>query len=242
MLLASAQMAGDGRTALDTADELAATVTEQAARDIAWVQPIMAAPWFALAQFGAPRAVVARAAPPADLPYVQAANRYARGVARTMLGDTGSAREEHAALAAIRAHPDLAALEAGGVPARALIDLAAEVLAGRIAMAEERFTEAAALFARAVSAEDALPYTEPPFWYYPTRQSLGAALLLAGRIDDAESTFREILRTSPRNGWALFGMAEIARRRGNPLAVAAAERRLDEAWIGDRALLELDRL
>lgn len=242
MLLASAQMAGDGRTVLETAAELAATVTEQAARDVAWVQPIMAAPWFARAQFGSPRAVLAEVLPADEFPFVQAAARYARGIARTGLGDTSAAREEHAALGALAAHPGLAALEAGGVPARALIGLAADVLAGRIAMAEGRFAEASAIFGRAAAAEDGLPYTEPPFWYYPVRQSLGAALLLEGRIDEAEATFRGILRALPRNGWALFGMAEAARRRNDPVAEAAAERLVAEAWIGDRSLLRLDRL
>ena len=30
---------------------------------------------------------------------------------------------------------------------------------------------------------------EPPYWYYPVQQSLGAALLQAGRADEAEAGF-----------------------------------------------------
>ena len=53
-----------------------------------------------------------------------------------------------------------------------------------------------------------LVYDEPPAWYYPVRESLGAALLRAGRGADAEKVFREGLRRSPRNGWMLFGLLE----------------------------------
>ncbi len=46
-LMVSAQMAGDGPTVVASADKLARTVTEEAARTIPWVQPIKAAPYFA---------------------------------------------------------------------------------------------------------------------------------------------------------------------------------------------------
>lgn len=242
MLLASAQMAGDGETVLATARALAETVTEEAARDTAWVQPIMAAPWFALAQFATPAAILAAAPPDADLPYVQAAYRYALGTALVQVGGRRAAERERARLAALADQPALKALTEAGVPASDLVRLAAEMLAGRIAMAAGHFAEAAAAFARAAFIEAGLPYSEPPFWYAPTRQSLGAALLLAGDIDQAEAVFRDSLRAAPRNGWALFGLVEVARRRNDPVAEEAVERLLREAWIGDRARLTLERL
>ncbi len=42
-----------------------------------------------------------------------------------------------------------------------------------------------------------LAFTEPPPWYYPVRQSLGAALLQGGRPVDAEAVYREDLRWNP---------------------------------------------
>ena len=58
-----------------------------------------------------------------------------------------------------------------------------------------RFARAAPIrhFRRAVTLQDALPYTEPPFWYYPTRQSLGMALLAAKRAAEAEAVYRKDL-------------------------------------------------
>ncbi|WP_144185902.1 tetratricopeptide repeat protein [Elioraea rosea] len=242
MLLASAQMAGDAATVLAAADELAATVTEDAARDIAWVQPIMAAPWFALAQFGTSDAILGTHHSDGGLPYVQAARRYARAIGLARAGDTAAASGERDELARLAEAPEIAALEQGGVPARALISLMGAVAEGRIAQAEGRASDAIAAFREAASIEEGLPYTEPPFWYYPVRQSLGAALLSAGDIAGAEAAFRDSLRGAPRNGWALWGLAEAARRRNDAAAAEEAERLLSEAWVGERSLLRLERL
>jgi hypothetical protein len=44
---------------------------------------------------------------------------------------------------------------------------------------------------------------EPPYWYYPIRQSLGAVLLMAGQLDRAEAVFQASLNSTSNNGWAL---------------------------------------
>lgn len=43
-----------------------------------------------------------------------------------------------------------------------------------------------ARFEEAADLQDSLPYTGPPFWYYPVRQTLAAALVHASRLDEAE--------------------------------------------------------
>ena len=50
------------------------------------------------------------------------------------------------------------------------------------------------------------------------------------------------LRRAPNNGWALFGLAQAAKARGDGAAAQDAEARLDKVWVGDRSLLELNRL
>ena len=57
---------------------------------------------------------------------------------------------------------------------------------------------------------------EPPYWYYPTRQSLGAALLKARQIAEAEAVYRKDLETYPHNGWSIFGLAQSLERRARP--------------------------
>ena len=78
--------------------------------------------------------------------------------------------------------------------------------------------------------QDALVYDEPPAWYYPVRESLGAALVRAGRGADAERVFREGLKRSPRNGWMLFGLIESMKAQGKIEGIDELRRELGTAW------------
>jgi predicted Zn-dependent protease len=71
---------------------------------------------------------------------------------------------------------------------------------------------------------------EPPPWYFPVRQSLGAVLLKANRAAAAEAVYREDLRRNPENGWSLHGLAESLRAQGKPAEAAAVEQRRRKAW------------
>ena len=51
-----------------------------------------------------------------------------------------------------------------------------------------------------------MPYTEPPFWYYPTRQTLGHVLIKSGKFDEAIKTFKKDLDYYPNNGWSYYGL------------------------------------
>ena len=85
-------------------------------------------------------------------------------------------------------------------------------------------------FTRAVAAEDSLSYDEPPDWYYPVRESLGAALLGTSRLAEAERVFREDLQRNPRNGRSLFGLWQTLIQRGNDAGAARLEIEFKEAW------------
>src|SRR5439155_23569130 len=74
---------------------------------------------------------------------------------------------------------------------KALGEVAAKVLEARIAMAKGDPAGAIAAYRKAVELEDALNYDEPSDWFYPVRESLGAALLQDGQYAEAENVFRE---------------------------------------------------
>ena len=93
-----------------------------------------------------------------------------------------------------------------------------------------------------MAVEDTLAYSEPPYWYYPTRQSLGAALLLAGEPDQAEQVLRTSLLRTPNNGWALFGLMKVYEERGDSRSARSAKQLLSEAWMGKLRDLDLARL
>ena len=49
--------------------------------------------------------------------------------------------------------------------------------------------EAVPHWEKAVALQDALSYDEPPAWYYPVRESLGAALVRAGAQREGRRCF-----------------------------------------------------
>ena len=93
-----------------------------------------------------------------------------------------------------------------------------------------RHEEAVQSFRSAVAQEDSLHYDEPPAWYYPVRQSLGAALLKAGKPADAEAVYRADLKRYPDNGWSLCGLAEALNARGRVTEGLKVKKRFARAW------------
>ena len=93
----------------------------------------------------------------------------------------------------------------------------------------------------AVSLQDALNYTEPPPWYFPTRQALGAALLEAARPVDAEAVYRRDLEENPANGWSLYGLflALEAQDKGSDAEIVKAG--FEESWVRADVKLESSR-
>jgi tetratricopeptide (TPR) repeat protein len=74
------------------------------------------------------------------------------------------------------------------------------------------------------------------------RQSLAAALLQAGRLDEALDQFRQALARAPNNGWTYYGLAQLHKARGDSEAAHGAEAQLANTWIGDKTLLDISRL
>ena len=90
-VMASAQIAGDGPTVIAAAEKLSKLIPDEAARGIAMVQPVKAAPYFAHAQFSTPETILALPDPGDAIPYVTGIWLYARGVAHVARGDFASA-------------------------------------------------------------------------------------------------------------------------------------------------------
>ncbi|MEL7027904.1 MAG: hypothetical protein AAGL49_01560, partial [Pseudomonadota bacterium] len=241
-VLTSAQMAGDADTVLEMAEKLDQELPMEMAAVAPVIQPIKAAPYFAWAQFGAPEDVLALPDPGDAFPLLQGVWRYARGEALVKQGDLEGARTEADAIEEIADFADFTALTEGGVPAADILAIARHVVLGRAANAEGDHEQAVLQFEFAVDVQDRLPYMEPPYWYYPVRQSLGGALLLNGEPRRAEHVFFESLVKTPNNGWALYGLSEAYADQGARRAARHAKGLFKEAWAGNAKALDAERL
>jgi tetratricopeptide (TPR) repeat protein len=241
-VMASAQLAGDGQTVIAAAEKLRQLIPDEAARGIAMVQPVKAAPYFAHAQFSTPETILALPDPGDAIPYIKAMWLYARGVALAARRDSAAATEAADAIGTIERTADFKLLKESNVPAHEVLRIAQTLILARIAQANGDYRTAVVRFERAAALQDALPYTEPPYWYYPIRQSLAAALLQAGRYGEAEQQFQRALNRAPANGWSYYGLAELYKARGNAAAARKAEADLSRTWIGDHKLLQISNL
>lgn len=176
--------------------------------------------------------------PPAAQKMSTAMWHYGRALALAARGDRDGATREQNAMASARA-----ALGAdstwGQNKAIDVLAVAAEAAAGRLAKSP---AEGVAHWQRAVALQDALVYDEPPDWYYPMRESLGAALLRAGKPADAEKVFREGVKRSPHNGRMLFGLVESLKAQGKNEDAAWVRKELDEAWAKADIKLRIEDL
>lgn len=233
-VMTSAQMAGDAETALVMAEKLDAKLPMDMAAVAPWVQPIKAAPYYAMAQFADPEDVLEIADPGDELPFLKGAWRYARGEAYVKAGDLDAAEREAEAIAALAARDDIAALNEAGLPAADILNIARLTVTARVAAASGHFDTAIEAMEEAVMLQEGIPYTEPPFWYYPAKQTLAAILLQAGKTERAEQMFLESLTQSPNNAWVLYGLSETYKEQGDKNAAKYAGGLFKDAWMGGR--------
>jgi len=229
------------------AQQAAARVAEHLAPHAAMmpmVDSMIVTPVNVLMRFGRHADILALPDPALDRPVQRAWHHFARGVALAKTGKAEEAAAERTALiAAIATVPDTALFGGTGLTsARSVFDVASRVLDARIAAARNERDRAISLWQQAVSSADPLPYDEPPIWFYPIRESLGAALLDAERAVDAERVFRQELEKSPRNPRALFGLHVALVTQGKVADAAWVQREFDQAWKNADSRLTLDGL
>ena len=204
-------------------------------KSFAILEPVKSSPYCAHAQFSDPDTILKLAAPPKELALVAAMHHYARAGAFAAKRDLAAARSEVAAIEKLEQGTDFKPYGAWGIPAKEVMQTARWVALGRIADAAGDLDAAAQAFEEAIFIEDALAYTEPPYWYYPVRQSLAAVRLRQGRLDEATQAFRDSLGRVRNNGWALAGLAETYRQAGKASDEKAARAALGRTWFGKQA-------
>ena len=187
-------------------------------------------------------AILARPEPASELKISHMMWRYSRAMAHAARKDAAKAGGEQALFAqeSSALPPDARFAEMNR--AAEVLSVANEVLAARLDAANGRPESAIARWQKAAEAQDKLNYDEPPDWYYPVRESLGAALLASGKAKEAETVFREDLRRNPRNPRSLFGLKESLAAQHADADAAWVERQFREAWKNADVELKLGDL
>lgn len=221
---------GRSRQSIQSARKTFHVPTDKDVHAIPLLHWLKAVPVLALARFGKWDEVLKEEGPEECDLFELAMWRYARGLAFTRKKEAKQAREELAAVTKIVSDKKIDALELREFPGATLIRLAGKLLTAEVAMLDGKPDAAVKLFEEAVQMQDDIPYMEPPFWFYPVRQSLGASLLEAGKPQQAELFYREDLKQHPKNGWSLFGLLQALRAQGKTTEAEEVQRQFQEAW------------
>ena len=217
MLLFAATLDGQSAVAIQAAKDLA-----KVAGGSAFYYPVV------LATFGRWDEILELEATPDDR-FQRGMWRFARGMAQLRTDRLESAKAELQSLRAdIDELPDSARFRFH--PQSVLLNIPAGILDGEIAAAEGRHTDAVRILEHAVEIEDGLVYDEPEPWQLPARNALGAVLIEMDRPADAERVYREALLDHPKNGWALFGLAQALRAQGKEAAADQARADFERYW------------
>ncbi|MBX7073436.1 MAG: tetratricopeptide repeat protein [Pirellulales bacterium] len=232
-LSAAATMEGRSRQALEAAMHMSKRQDHKLMREegMASLQHYWIWPLYVQVRFGKWDDILATEQPAADLKYPRGVWHYARAMALLRSGDLDGARVELTKLRELAADPDLANLKIWDANTTgALLQIAAKVVAGELAAAEQRYDEAIGELQAAVALEDALRYDEPATWHLPVRQNLGAVLIAAGRPAEAAEAFQQDLKRYPHNGWSLSGLADSLAAAGKPDEASQARKQFDKSW------------
>jgi len=169
---------------------------------------------------------------------------FARGMALAGKGKVSEAEAEYKIVADAEAAtpPDAIFNMPINNKTKDILKIAENVLGAKIAMARNDKVQAISLLTAAVSIQDTLKYGEPPDWFFPVRESLGAALLMNGDAAGAEKVFRADLDRNLRNPRSLFGLQQALKAQDRNYDAGFVENEFKASWKGDTAALKIDDL
>ncbi len=229
-LWASASMEGRSAVAIEAGRKVAANVRLEQIEQFPTVEFFHTVPILSLVRFAKWDDILAEPQPVETLPFSRAIWHYARGIALVRTGELEKAQVEIDAMQPLMDNESIWFLDGNDYPASQVLKVADLLVKGEMAQAREDYIGAIASFKEAVAVQDQLPYTEPPFWYYPTRQSLGHAMLLVEDFAGAEAVYREDLAQYPHNGWAMFGLALSLEGQGKDEEAAKVRGHFENVW------------
>jgi tetratricopeptide (TPR) repeat protein len=224
-----AMFLGQAKTALETADLLAAAIPEDLLRVEVppmadWLEGFVPMKMHALIRFGRWQDIIDAPLPgDPDLYRVTAAMMlYAKGVAYAATGRVREAAEHRRLFTGAAARVPESRMVFNNT-CTDILRVASAMLDGELEYRQGNYDEAFARLRQAIELDDRLAYDEPWAWMQPARHAYGALLLEQGQVKEAEAVYRADLGLDhtlaracqhPGNVWSLHGYHECLTRLG----------------------------
>ena len=169
---------------------------------------------------------------------------FGRGLALAGTGKVTEAESEYKIVSDAEAAtpPDVIFTMPINNKAKDIMKIAEDVLGARIAVAKKDNGSAIAMLRDAVALQDTLKYGEPPDWFFPVRESLGAIMLMNGDATGAEKVFRDDLDRNLRNPRSLWGLHQALLEQQRGYDAGFVQKQFESSWRGASGTLKLDDL
>ena len=229
-LWAASTMEGRSELSIDSALKVAKYVRVEQIKQIPFLEFFHTIPLLSYVRFAKWDEILTYKKPIEEFKFSLGLYHYARAIAFASEGNIEIAKIEQQKILPLKDAPEIKVIIKAGQPSDKLLEIANHLAMGQIELASNNLDSAIMHFEMAVEIQDELPYREPEFWYYPTRQSLGHALLLNKNFDEAVSVFNKDLEDYPRNGWSYFGLYKAHQSLGNNELSKNALTKHEEIW------------
>lgn len=243
MLGFAAMMSGQSEKAIKAMDELVANMPKEWAKQMApFIEGFMAMPIEARVRFGKWDEVLASPDLPEYFPGARALRHVARAIAYSAKGklqDLEAAKKEQKAFLELKAKVPKEEVF-GQDKVSAILTVAEHLMNGEVLVGQHKVEEAIAELRLAVKAEDELNYMEPPDWIQPTRHTLGALLLAAGKHKQAIEVYAEDLKKLPNNVWSLHGMVQAYEMQGDKQKAAEYKSQFEKVSAENNSDIKID--
>ena len=235
-----AMFLGQPSVALDTANELISTMSEDFLRSLAdWFEAFVPIKQHVLVRFGRWSDILEQEMPsdPKLYAVTTAMMRYARTIALANIKKLDAADSERALFeSAYEDVPESRMLFNN--TCRDILAVAKQMMLGEIEYHKGNYADAFKHLRNSVTLDDNLPYDEPWGWMQPARHALGALLIDQGQFEEAEAVYRADLglddtlnraNQHPANVWSLHGLHECLENRGESVEIKYVALELDKA-------------
>jgi len=238
-----AAMNGNYEEAKKTAQQLAEHVAP-GVKEMPPLEGFMTIPMAVEVRFRRWDDILATKQPPAEMPVMTLFWHFGRGMAFAAKGKVPEAEAEYKIVSDAQANTPEDAIFAMPVnnKTKDVLTIARDVLGAKIAIAKKDPNAAISLLKEAIATQDKLKYNEPPDWFYPVRETLGAVLLMNGDAEGAEKVFREDLDHNPRNPRSLYGLHEALLKQNRQYDATFVEKQFTSSWKGDPKGLKIEDL